>query len=254
MSEESPPRTLERILDFISDTVEEAGASGVAVGLSGGIDSALVSRLCADALGAGRVVNVYMPSEASPEGDRELTESYSRDIGSDYRVVPIQRMVDAFDEALGLKDRVARGNVMARCRMTVLYHFARAEDLLVMGTGNKSELLMGYFTKHGDGACDALPIGGLYKTQVYRLARQLSLPESVLSREPSADLWAGQSDEDEMGISYEDLDVVLQGIEGGRSMEDIAEALGASITDVADIKQRVAANRHKRHPPPMPGF
>ncbi len=253
MTEEFPLQTLEGIQDFISSVVDDAGASGVVVGLSGGIDSALVSRLCADALGGKKVLNIHMPSDASPREDGMLTESYSRSIGSDYRVVPIQGMVDAFDVALGLDDRLERGNVMARCRMTVLYHFARAGNLLVMGTGNKSELLMGYFTKHGDGACDALPIGNLYKTNVWRLAKHLDLPQEIITRAPSADLWEGQSDEDEMGISYEELDIILQGIQDSTSPEEIAEGLEATMARVMDIEQRVAANRHKRHSPPMPG-
>ncbi len=242
----------EGILDFISSTVRESGAEGVVVGLSGGIDSALVSRLCVDALGPEKVFNVFMPSSTTPRGDHESTEAYSSSIGSAYRVIPIQGMVDAFDSVLGLDDSLSKGNVMARCRMIVLYHIARTENLLVMGTGNRSELLMGYFTKHGDGACDALPLGNLFKSQVRELSRHLSLPQSIIDRAPSADLWEGQSDEDEMGISYERLDLILQGIRDGSSPEELAEITGLPLERVIEIEGRVEANRHKRHGPPMP--
>ncbi len=242
----------EGILDFISSTVRESGAEGVVVGLSGGIDSALVSRLCVDALGPDKVYNVFMPSSTTPAGDRESTEAYSSSIGTAYRVVPIKDMVDAFGSVLGLEDSLSKGNVMARCRMIILYHIARTENLLVMGTGNRSELLMGYFTKHGDGACDALPIGNLYKSQVRELSRILSLPQSIIDRAPSADLWEGQSDEDEMGISYEQLDLILQGMRGGSSLEELADISGLPLKRVIEIESRVEANRHKRHSPPMP--
>ncbi len=252
MREEFPPQVLEGILDFISTTVRESGAEGVVVGLSGGIDSALVSRLCAEALGNDKVVNVFMPSSTTPDGDRDSTEAYSSSIGSSYRVVPIQPMVDSFDSVLDMEDRLSRGNVMARCRMIILYHIARNENLLVMGTGNRSELLMGYFTKHGDGACDALPLGNLYKSQVRDLARHLSLPQSIIDRPPSADLWEGQSDEDEMGISYELLDLILRGIRDGSSFEELAGISTLPLERVIEIESRVEANRHKRHGPPMP--
>ncbi len=252
MKEEFPPQTLDGIHEFIRQLVKESGAEGVVIGLSGGIDSALVSRLCVDVLGGDRVLNVFMPSSSSPAEDHDLTRRYSEMIGSEYRTVPIQAMVDAFRSVLVTDDRLELGNIMARCRMTVLYHMAKSENRLVMGTGNRSELLMGYFTKHGDGACDALPIGNLYKTQVRQLSIHLGIPDYIVDRVPSAGLWEGQSDEQEMGISYENLDLILKGINDDTPPEETASLLDIPLEKVIGIEARVAANRHKRHAPPLP--
>ena len=136
--------------------------------------------------------------------------------------------------------------------MTVLYAVARERQLLVAGTGNKSELLLGYFTKYGDGGVDLLPIGDLYKTDVRAIAEELGLPSAVRARPPTAGLWEGQTDEDELGISYADLDPILNGIEQLRPPEEIASATGVPLDRVREIEARVLEFRHKRRMPPVP--
>ena len=229
------------------------GRRGVVVGLSGGIDSALVARLAADALGPARVLGVLLPDAGFPADLREETEAYARALGIDHRTVPIAPVLRAFAALLPeVSDRVDLGNVAARTRMTVLYALARPRDYLVAGGGNKSELLLGYFTKYGDGGADLMPIGDLYKTEVRALAERLGLPESFRRRPPSAGLWEGQTDEGELGITYDELDPILHGLEQLRSETEIAAATGSTLARVQEVAQRVARHRHKRRLPPVP--
>jgi NAD+ synthase len=238
---------------FLRAHALSGGAKGVAVGLSGGIDSALVARLARDALGPDHVLGVLLPDGPFPDALRAETEQYARGLGIESRTVPIEPMVAPFRAALSeLADRVALGNVTARVRMVVLYAIARERRLLVTGTGNKSELLLGYFTKYGDGGVDLLPVGDLYKTEVRALAERLGLPAEIRARPPTAGLWEGQTDEEELGISYDDVDQILFGLEQVRTPEEIAEATGFPLARVLEVVARVDRNRHKRRPPPIP--
>ncbi len=241
------------IHQFLRAHIRPPVAEGVVVGLSGGIDSALVARLAADALGPGRVLGVLLPDRAFPAELRTETEGYARELGIATRTLPIAEVEDAvhgmFPE---VHDLATWGNVKSRVRMMVLYTLARELRRLVVGTGNKSELLLGYFTKHGDGGVDLLPIGDLYKTEVRALARHLGLPAPILERAPTAGLWEGQTDEAELGAPYEDLDRVLRGLEELRPPDDIARATGLPLEEVRRIEARVAVHRHKRRPPPIP--
>ena len=228
-------------------------SEGVVIGLSGGIDSALVARLAVDALGADRVLGVLLPDRQFPPALVTETEEYARALGMATRLYPIDAIEDAvralFPE---VRDVATWGNVKSRARMIVLYTLAREQRRLVVGTGNKSELLLGYFTKYGDGGVDLLPIGDLYKTEVRALAHRLGLPRAILERAPTAGLWEGQTDEAELGAPYADLDRVLRGLEELRSTLEIARATGFPEAEVARIEARVAAHRHKRRPPPIP--
>lgn len=240
--------------EFVVKTVERAGCRGVVIGLSGGIDSAVVTKLCADALGPEKVLNVFMPSRVSPGEDYKVTKELADTWGTEYRVVDIQPAVDALAATLlsGEETALERGNISARCRMAVLYNLAKKRGYLVMGTCNLSEFMMGYFTKFGDGACDVTPLADLYKTQVRQVARIIGVPEPIISKPPSAGLWEGQTDESEMGIRYADLDAVLYEMAQGRADDKIASSTGLSIEKVADVRRQVKVMEHKRFPPVRP--
>lgn len=233
--------------------MREAHARGVVVGLSGGIDSALVARLCVDALGPPSVTGVLLPDSAHPASLLDETLAYAKQLGVTVVVHPIEELERNFEALLALgEDREARGNVKARIRMTVLYAEARRREALVVGTGNKSEILTGYFTKFGDGGADLLPLGDLYKTEVRELASQLGLPAAIRQRAPTAGLWPGQTDEEELGMPYERLDRVLRGFEELREEGEIARLTGTDVAVVAAVARRIARNRHKRRLPPIP--
>jgi NAD+ synthase len=241
------------IHQFLRAHVAHAGASGVVLGLSGGIDSAVAARLAVDALGAAAVTGASLPDATQDPALTEEIHSYARALAIECVELPIAAVEAAvltlFEPGL---DRESVGNVKARLRMVLLYTLGRGRNRLVLGTGNKSELLLGYFTKYGDGGADLLPIGDLYKTEVRALAEELGLPMAIRTRPPTAGLWAGQTDEGELGLPYAELDRVLRGIEELRTEEEIAGATGLPLPEVHRIATRVERNRHKRRMPPIP--
>lgn len=245
-----PAHAIETIGQFLR---AHAGRSGIVVGLSGGIDSAVTARLARDALGAEHVFGVLLPDAGfSPALLRE-TEEYADGLGVEHRTVGIDPVEQAFRTLLPeVTDRVALGNVKARIRMTVLHSLARERQALVAGTGNKSELLLGYFTKYGDGGVDLMPLGDLYKTEVRALAVELGLPRPIQDRPPTAGLWEGQTDEAELGLGYEEIDRILFGVEQLLTEDRIAEETGSSLDHVREVTERVRKSRHKRRPPPIP--
>ncbi len=241
------------IESFVADALEASGRKGIVLGLSGGVDSALVAKLCADAVGPKRVLALALPEG---KGSRDVADAkaYAKELGIGFRVIDIAPFVAALDEGLrpSKVDRIARGNLRARTRMIVWYYVANTEDRVVMGTGNKSELLTGYFTRWGDGGADFLPIGDLYKTQVWAMARHLGVPERIVRKKPTAGLWPGQTDEGELGMAYEDLDRVLLGVELQMEPEAIAEKTGVRLAEVERIEARVASTAFKRKMPLIP--
>jgi NAD+ synthase len=247
-----PRHAAATIRQFLSAHAGPPAAHGVVVGLSGGIDSALCARLAADALGPELVLGVLLPVEGFPEPLRAETEAYADRLGIEHRTVPLDAPLAAFRRTLPeVSDRITVGNTVARLRMTALYALARERSKLVLGTGNKSELLQGYFTKYGDGGVDLLPIGDLYKTQLRALAAELDLPAAIRERAPSAGFWEGQTDEGELGIAYADLDRVLYGIEQLLRPEEIEARTGIPRATVEGIEARVLLTRHKRRLPPI---
>ena len=241
---------MDDLVGFIRGTVESIGCKGVVVGLSGGIDSATVTKLCVDALGPDKVLNVFMPSRVTPAEDYKTTSELCSMWGTEYKVVDIQPAVDALMAVLlsGREMPLERGNISARCRMIVLYNLAKKRDYVVMGTSNQSEMMMGYFTKFGDGACDITPMANLYKTEVRQMARLIGVPEPIIAKPPSAGLWEGQTDESEMGIKYEDLDGILYDLEQDRSDSQIAADTGLPISEIVRIRTQVQSMEHKRLP------
>jgi len=254
MSEVSIPSItsddVNELKSFIKSTVTKAGAKGVVIGLSGGIDSAVATKLCADALGPENVLNVFMPSRGTPPEDYKVTSELSSQWGTEYRVVDVQPAVDALAAVL-LSDAetpLERGNISARCRMIVLYNLAKKRQYLVVGTSNQSEIMMGYFTKFGDGACDMTPLANLYKTEVRQIAALIGVPQPIIDKPPSAGLWEGQTDESDMGIKYEDLDKILYGMEQDRTDSQIAADTGLPKETISDIRRQVQSMEHKRLP------
>jgi NAD+ synthase len=246
-----PPAAEETIQRFLR--AQTRGNGGAVVGMSGGIDSAVVARLARDALGPERVLGVLLPDAGPSHGLVEEARAFATGIGVEATVIPLAPALEALRALLpGVSDRVALGNLCARVRMTVLYGVARERRRLVLGTGNKSELLLGYFTKYGDGGADLLPIGDLYKTEVRELAERLDVPRAIRERAPSAGFWEGQTDEGELGLPYRDLDRILVGMEQLRPSREIAELTGIPAGAIAAVTARVRENRHKRRLPPIP--
>jgi len=247
------PKVTLQVTEFIRSQIEKSGLKGAIVSLSGGIDSSLVLALTVEALGPERVTGVTMPErDVTSESDitdvMQLCATY--DVTCD--TVEITQILRVMRDALprhNPKDRVSLGNLKARTRMVVAYHYANSLGHMVVGSSNKTELLAGYFTKYGDGGVDLMPIAGLYKTQVRQLSRHLRLPESIISKPPSAGLWPGQTDEGELGITYELLDLVLYGMEMGMESPEIARELKVEGGLVEMVLNRVRSTEHKRRLP-----
>ncbi len=197
------------LVEFLRGEVARAGLDRGIIGISGGLDSALVAYLAAEALGPDRVTGVAMPYRSSSPESLSHAELVASETGIDFRVVEITPMVDAFFAGEPDADGLRRGNRMARERMCVLYDLSAALGAIVLGTSNRSEISLGYGTLFGDLACAINPIGDIFKTQVRGLSRHLGVPAAIIDKAPSADLWAGQSDEEELGFSYEQVDPLL---------------------------------------------
>jgi len=242
--------------DFIRGQLQQAGFERLVLGLSGGIDSGLVAYLAAEAIGAERLMCVLMPYRTSSPASRADAEEVVRRLGCASEVVDISPMVDGFYGEAEAADPAAasalrRGNFMARMRMSVLYDRSVTFGGLVIGTGNKTESLIGYTTVFGDSACAFNPIGDLYKSQVRQLSAAIGVPDAILRKAPSADLWPGQTDESEAGFSYPILDRLLfWRIDKRRSIEEVV-ALGFDQVLVERVDRMVAGAEFKRQVPPI---
>jgi NAD+ synthase len=241
------------IRHFIRAQLRQAGFEKALVGLSGGIDSALVAYVVADAIGPERLLSVLMPYRTSSPDSRSDAEEVVRRLGCASEVVDISAMVDAYLEA-GVRSDVSplrRGNLMARARMMVLYDHSVTWSGLVVGTGNKTETLIGYTTLWGDSASAFNPIGDLYKTQVRQLAQAVGVPGRIIRKAPTADLWPGQTDEAEVGFSYAEVDRILFRLVDRRLSIDEVVADGFARATVERIDRMVAASEFKRQVPPI---
>jgi NAD+ synthase len=237
--------------EFIRGQLRQAGFERLVLGLSGGIDSALVACLVAEAIGADHLLCLLMPYRTSSNASRADAELVVDQLGAASELVDISPMVDAFFAAAPDASAVRRGNVMARQRMTVLYDRSVTWGGLVVGTGNKTESLIGYTTLFGDSACAFNPIGDLYKSQVRQIAEAIGVPDRIISKAPSADLWPGQTDETEAGFSYPVLDRLLYWrVDRRRSDEEMAE-LGFDPELVARVDRMIASSEFKRQVPPI---
>jgi len=246
---------------FIRGQIQQAGFDRTVVGLSGGVDSALVAFLVAEAIGAERLLCVLMPYRTSSPASRGDAEEVVRRLGCASEVVDISPMVDGFfgrDGAAGAAgpegldaSPLRRGNLMARMRMSTLYDRSVTWGGLVVGTGNKTESLIGYTTLFGDSACAFNPIGDLYKSQVRQVSADIGVPEAIIRKAPSADLWPGQTDETEAGFTYHDLDRLLfWRIDKRRSVDEMV-AMGFDRATVERVDRMVATSEFKRQVPPI---
>ena len=234
----------DRIADWLRERLDDAGAEGFAFGLSGGVDSAAAAALAVRAVGPDRVLAALMPCHSVPE-DAALGQLVADAFDILTVTVDLCNAYDALTAVLPPSDtRLAAANVKPRLRMITLYYLAQANNYLVLGSGNRTELNVGYFTKYGDGGADLLPLGDLNKTQVWELARELGVPQEVVERAPSAGLWPGQTDEGEMGITYRELDRVLAAIEAG-STSDV------ELATLEKVQGMISRSAHKRAMPPI---
>lgn len=239
MEQVTLPRIAQDICVWIADQVRDANADGVVVGMSGGVDSSLVAVLSHLALD-GRALGFILPCHSS-----DLSEQHAMLVADKFGIktakLDLSSHFDSLAECLPKGGRVAKGNLKARLRMAILYYHSNVMNYLVAGTSNRSELLTGYFTKHGDGAADILPIAGLLKTQVWELAGDLELPQEIIAKSPSGDLWPGQTDEGELRISYAELDKAIRTLDLGAQPK-----AGTKLARVADLIHRT---KHKRITP-----
>lgn len=242
-------KTAEFLINFLKQEISGIGMSKAIIGLSGGVDSSLAATLLRKAVGKENVIGVIMPYKSSNPQSREHAELLANQLGIKYYVRDISPMVDAFFEDMPDADAVRRGNKMARERMCVLYDYSALYSAAVIGTSNKTEILMGYGTIFGDLASAINPLGDLYKTHIWQLAEYLEVPKAIIDKRPSADLWIGQTDEDELGYSYKEMDEFLYNmIDLHRSDDELVE-MGYSMEMIRDIKNRIQRNRFKGRPP-----
>ncbi|MDI6874322.1 MAG: NAD+ synthase [Actinomycetota bacterium] len=243
-------KALPRLLNFIRERTAAAGKTRLVIGLSGGIDSAVSAYLGVRALGRENLTAFLLPYRTTRPESLEDALLVVEELGIEHRRIDITPMVDAYFQFFPEADPKRRGNFMARCRMAVLYDQSAALDALVLGTGNRTEALLGYTTLWGDMACAFTPLGGLYKTQVRQLAAFLGVPARIIDKVPTADLWEGQTDEGEMGISYAEADLILYHLYDLGYPEERVVREGFDPRVVRKVKSMVEASTFKRRMPP----
>jgi NAD+ synthase len=229
----------DKIVSWIRRQVKDARAKGIVMGLSGGLDSSVTAALSKEAVGRRRVLALVLPCH-SQQGDLKDAELIAKKLGIKTTIVELSGIYDRLLKILPPAGSLGRANLKPRLRMLVLYYFANKLNYLVCGTGNKSELSLGYFTKYGDGGTDILPLGDLLKREVVKLARELGLPEKIILKAPTAGLWPGQTDEAEMGITYNELDDILARID---------EKKAQAQAKVKKVRAMIASSQHKRQGP-----
>jgi NAD+ synthase len=243
---------VERVLvAFIRDELGRCGGKKGLLGLSGGLDSAVCAALAARALGPRNVLGVIMPYGKAFPGDVRDAAALAARLGIRHKIIDIAPQVDLYFAAHPTESRVQRGNKMARERMSILYDHSVREGALVLGTSNKTELLIGYGTVYGDLACAINPMGDLYKTQVRELAAHLRVPTAIRRKAPTAGLWPGQTDEGDFGLPYDEVDAILYGLVEGRKNRRQLVAAGHRGEAVDRVVRMVEASEFKRHLPPI---
>ncbi len=234
---------VDTIISNLKAFLDQNGFKKAVVGLSGGVDSALTAKLGVEVLGKENVFGILMPHEgvSNPQNVTDA-ENWAKAMGIDYKIIPINDFESPFEELHWGHEGIAEMNIKARIRANILYHYANTHDAIVLGTGNKTEEVIGYFTKYGDGAVDVLPIGSLLKTEVWEAGKLLGLPEEIINKTPTAELQSGQTDEAEIGMTYAEMDEILMKFEAGRAPETDKEKA---------LQERIEKNAHKSLVPPV---
>jgi NAD+ synthase len=247
------PEVAKRIQRFIRDYVDNSHASGVVLGLSGGVDSSTIAALCASAIGGDHVLGLMLPEkETYSTKDIQDAKIVADKFGIKTQLSDITPSLEGFYQSVPIfdaADRLCKGNIKARTRMIYLYYYANKQNRIVCGSSDKSETMMGYFTKWGDAAADIAPIMDMYKTQVRKLAVHLGVPRELAEKPSTPALWPNQSAEGELGIKYETLDLILFGLERFMTTKEIATQLGIQESQVEKVKARWLAVEHKRRMP-----
>ena len=237
------------LVEFLRESFKKVGFSKAVLGLSGGIDSALVAYLLRDALGKENVLAIMMPYKSSNPDSLNHAKLVIEDLGINSKTIEITDMIDAYFKNEKEATSLRMGNKMARERMSILFDYSSKENALVVGTSNKTEIYLGYSTQFGDSACALNPIGDLYKTNIWDLSRYLKIPNELIEKKPSADLWEGQTDEQEMGLTYKEADQVLyRMLEENKTVEEVlAEGFNKDLVD--NIVRRMNRSEYKRRMP-----
>ncbi len=235
---------------FIKGKLLQAGSKGYVLGLSGGVDSSLAAALAVEAVGPEKVLGVLMPYKTSSESSITDAELLAKHLGIEHRQVDISAMVDAYFSNIDDSLKIRAGNKMARERMAILFDIAQETGRLVLGTGNRTESCLGYTTWYGDSACSINPVGELYKTEIRAMAELVGLPEQIITKIPSADLWVGQTDEDEIGVTYDTIDKILKRIvdEDFLSISLLVKD-GFDSRDISRVVSLLNLNSFKRRQP-----
>ena len=237
------------LVKFLRENFKKTGFSKAVLGLSGGIDSALVAYLLRDALGKENVLAIMMPYKSSNPDSLNHAKLVIEDLKINAKTIEITNMIDAYFKNEKEASSLRMGNKMARERMSILFDYSSKENALVVGTSNKTEIYLGYSTQFGDSACALNPIGDLYKTNIWDLSRYLKIPNELIEKKPSADLWEGQTDEQEMGLTYKEADQVLyRMLEENKTVEEVlAEGFNKDLVD--NIVRRMNRSEYKRRMP-----
>lgn len=245
--------TVNKIVKFIKETVENSKANGVVIGLSGGIDSSVTAVLCVKALGKENCLGIIMPTSFTPKEDVEDAEVLAQQLEIKVERINIDALSEVFLKTLKVdleKHKIPAANIRARIRMIILYYYANIENKLVVGTSDKSERLIGYFTKYGDGGVDFMPIAHLYKTQVRELGAYLGLPSKIVNKPSSPQLYPGHKVIDELPLDYNELDKVLVGLFDLKlSPKEIEKLTGIPLNKILIVLERFNATQHKREVP-----
>lgn len=245
-----PDKIIITIKRFLTNMMLRSGNDGYVIGLSGGIDSSLSATLAVEAVGADKVYGIMMPYKSSSDTSVTDATELANKLNIKYELIDISPMIDIYYEKIDNSNRLRAGNKMARERMSILFDKAHELNRLVLGTGNRTEICLGYTTWYGDSACSVNPLGELYKSEVRQLSSIIGVPESIIDKPPSADLWVGQTDEDEIGVRYDRIDELLKDIIDNKvySISEL-EKKGNNRGDISRVVSLINSNYFKRHLP-----